>query len=113
MLAITANARLIGVIGIEHDELGYWLAEPHWGQGYATEAARAIVGHGFSTPRRNKISASCFEGNKASQRVLEKLGFEPAGTGTVYSRARKSKVTDINLLLTRERWQRINPATRH
>lgn len=106
VLAITRDAQLIGVIGIEHNEIGYWLAEPHWGQGYATEAARAIVDHGFSTPRRNRISASYFEGNEASQRVLEKLGFEPVGTGTAYSRAQKSDATSINLLLTRDRWQR-------
>lgn len=113
VLTITRDAHLIGVIGIEHDELGYWLAEPHWGKGYATEAARAVLGHGFSASRRNKITASYFQGNAASQRVLEKLGFETVGTGTACSRAQKGVVALINLLLTRERWQQANFVTRH
>ena len=51
-LAITPKGRprsLIGAVGIEpHGEtgkpyLGYWLGTPHWGEGYATEAARALI----------------------------------------------------------------------
>lgn len=45
--AITAGGTLLGGIGVEHGELGYWLAEPHWSKGYETEAARAIADHAF------------------------------------------------------------------
>ena len=113
VLLITHGGDAIGVIGIERGELGYWLAEPHWGRGYATEAAQATIGHGFSAAGRDSIKASYFTGNTASQRVLEKLGFEPVGTGATYSRAQKTEVRHINLVLTREAWRRANPATRH
>src|SRR5438132_909875 len=51
--AITlADGTLIGVCGLKRDrgdatEIGYWLAVPYWGQGYATEAARALIDHAF------------------------------------------------------------------
>lgn len=73
---------LIGCIGIDSGadgtELGYWIARPFWGQGYATEAARGVMeiarllGH-------NNLSAGHFTDNPASGRVLRKLGFRPTG----------------------------------
>jgi RimJ/RimL family protein N-acetyltransferase len=65
----------------EHDgepEIGYWIARPYWGQGYATEAAGGVLevarllGHG-------RVSAGHFVDNPASGRVLRKLGFVPTG----------------------------------
>ena len=73
---------VIGSAGMgEHEgeaEIGYWIARPHWGQGYATEAAGAVLriartlGHG-------RIVAGHFADNPASGRVLRKLGFAPTG----------------------------------
>jgi ribosomal-protein-alanine N-acetyltransferase len=113
VLLITHGGEAIGVIGIERGELGYWLAEPHWGRGYATEAAHAIADHHFASPGNRSLTASYFPGNAASGRILEKLGFEFQGTGTASSRANKTDVKIIKLLLTRERWQQTNPATRY
>lgn len=56
-------------------ELGYWIGEPYWGRGYATEAARAVIERGFSDLGLSGIHAAYFDGNEASRRVLEKLGF--------------------------------------
>ena len=78
------DAALVGCIGIDAidvpdaAEMGYWIARPHWGQGYATEAGAAVLaiagalGHGT-------VHASHFLDNPASGRVLRKLGFEPTG----------------------------------
>jgi RimJ/RimL family protein N-acetyltransferase len=76
------GARLIGSVGLSRDgdevELGYWIGRPFWGQGYATEAARAmlslarVLGH-------KRLVASHFVDNPASGRVLRKLGFCPTG----------------------------------
>ena len=59
-------------------ELGYWIARPFWGRGYATEAAVALIdiarALGFT-----QLEGSHFLDNPASARVLEKLGFEPIG----------------------------------
>jgi RimJ/RimL family protein N-acetyltransferase len=59
-------------------EMGYWIARPFWGRGYATEACAALIAiaRALDLPR---IEGSHFVDNPASGRVLEKLGFEPLG----------------------------------
>jgi len=54
-------------------ELGYRLARAAWGQGYATEGARALVARAFALGMR-RVVANVYEENLASRRVLEKLG---------------------------------------
>jgi RimJ/RimL family protein N-acetyltransferase len=69
-------------------QLGYWIALPFWGRGYATEAGQALVeiARALRVPR---LQASHFIDNPASGRVLEKLGFEPTGiTAPMLSRGR-------------------------
>ena len=69
-------------------QLGYWIAIPFWGRGYATEAGQAVVdiARALGLPR---LQASFFLDNPASGRVLEKLGFEPIGvTAPLMSRGR-------------------------
>ncbi len=61
-------------------EVGYSLAKPYWGRGYATEAARACVDYGLQTVRLTRIVAIARPANGASRRVLEKLGMRLAKT---------------------------------
>jgi len=61
-------------------ELGYWLAEPYWGRGIVVEACRALVGYVFTAIQPQRIQARVIEGNPASVRVLDKLGFRFEGT---------------------------------
>ena len=72
-----------GSLRIEPDhrraELGYWIGVPHWGKGYATEAARALVKYGFETLQLHRIFASHFVDNLASARVLIKIGMRHEG----------------------------------
>ena len=56
-------------------EIGYWVGEPHWGQGIATLAVRSFVEYAFSRFKLMRIAANVFDGNPASVRVLEKAGF--------------------------------------
>lgn len=76
---------LIGAVGLtpeegsETAELGYWLSRTHWGQGIATEAARAVVAYGFDTLALPYITSGYFEDNPSSGRVLAKLGFVETG----------------------------------
>jgi len=71
---------LIGAIGLtivprfERAEPGYWIGKPYWGNGYCTEAARAVLEYGFTTLKLNRIHAHHFKRNPASGRVLQKLG---------------------------------------
>ncbi len=57
-------------------ELLYGVKEDLWGQGYAVEAARAVIEYGANTLEMERIQASTDEANAASVRVLQKLGFE-------------------------------------
>ena len=83
ILAIDINNEAVGGIGIhpqsdihcKNAELGYWLAEPFWGNGIITKAIIQMVEYGFTNWDINRIFARPFETNIASQRVLEKAGF--------------------------------------
>lgn len=81
--AIVSNDIIVGGIGINllqdiykmNVELGYWIAEPFWGQGIATEAVRLMSIYVFENFAINRIVAEVFEYNKGSMRVLEKNGY--------------------------------------
>lgn len=82
MLRTDGAPRLVGSCGLGErngeTELGYWIARPYWGLGFATEAGRAVlgvakaIGHG-------RLVAGHFTDNPASGRVLRKLGFRNTG----------------------------------
>ena len=80
-----ANGEFIGTVGLTPDphkrsaELGYWIARSHWGIGIATEAARAVVDHGFQVLGFDFLTSGHFVDNPASGRVLGKLGFVEIG----------------------------------
>jgi ribosomal-protein-alanine N-acetyltransferase len=84
-VTISPGGELCGAVGLaivpsqERAELGYWIGVPYWGQGFATEAASAVLSFGFETLRLHRIYASHFAGNTASQRVLEKIGMHHEG----------------------------------
>jgi len=65
--------------GTEEVELGYLLAQKHWGKGFATEAARAAMLYGFGKLNFREIIAMTDLENTASQKVLEKIGFARRG----------------------------------
>lgn len=75
--------QLIGCTGLaDHNgeaELGYWLAREAWGQGYATEAGRAVVEMARHSARLPRLVSGHFVDNPASGKVLVKLGFRPTG----------------------------------
>ena len=61
--------------GADEADVGYALARPHWGHGYAAEAVRALVGFAFERLGSRRVWAVCEPANRASTRVLEKAGF--------------------------------------
>ena len=88
---------LIGLCGYSPQadgsaELGYWIGKPFWGQGYATEAARALMNFGFSKGRVKRFTCCHFADNPASQRVIAKLGFKSLGPSTGWCEARKTEL---------------------
>lgn len=92
-LPTAEGAKLIGSAGLSRDgeevELGYWIARAHWGQGYATEAARAVLRLAQALGHR-RVVAGHFIDNPASGRVLRKAGFRSTGEKRVrYSAGRR------------------------
>lgn len=75
--------RLVGSCGLGRSdrgdvELGYWIARPFWGRGYATEAARGVIEVAQMLGHR-RLTAGHFVDNPVSGAVLRKLGFRPSG----------------------------------
>jgi RimJ/RimL family protein N-acetyltransferase len=105
---------LIGVIGVSEIQtiegerigtLGYWMGRPYWGRGYATEAARALVGHAFGALGFAGLKSGHFKENGRSGRVLAKVGFRYAGEGPKHCLARSAEAPHIDVVLTRGQWQ--------
>ncbi|HET9638651.1 MAG TPA: GNAT family N-acetyltransferase [Allosphingosinicella sp.] len=93
---------LIGAIGFGRRptgemEFGYWIARAHWGQGYATEAGRAVLAAARHSLRLRRLDAGHFLDNPASGRVLEKLGFKPTGRIAPYYSAGRGEAAPCRL----------------
>jgi [ribosomal protein S5]-alanine N-acetyltransferase len=94
--AIVVDGAAVGGVGIElgtdvfrrSAEIGYWVGEPFWGRGIATEALGAMTEYAFAHFDICRLVAGVFEWNPASARVLEKVGY------TLEGRARRGVVKD-------------------
>jgi len=94
--AIDVGGEAAGSVGfvLRHDvermsaEIGYWLAEPFWGRGIATEALVAVTTYAIETHHLTRIYALPFAWNTASCRVLEKAGY------SLEARLRRSAIKD-------------------
>jgi len=81
---IENNYSPIGIAGIDWrepdaPELGYWLGVEHWGQGFGTEAARAVIDFFFEEFDAEHLISAARVANPASRNILEKCGFQWSG----------------------------------
>jgi RimJ/RimL family protein N-acetyltransferase len=108
---ITRHDSVIGACGIDlrgpEPEIGYWIGVPFWGQGFATEAVRALVDHTFHTSPHAALVAGARTSNAASRRVLEKCGFQWTGVGLYRFRAINSSAPCDRYRLERGIWESI------
>jgi RimJ/RimL family protein N-acetyltransferase len=84
--------------------LGYLFAPDHWGQGYATESARAMVGAAFALTAVDHLHSGANVDNARSLNVLAKVGFADAGRGEEYSEALQGTRMVAKVALSREAW---------
>lgn len=105
---ITLDATPIGVCGVEPreggPEIGYWIGVSYWGQGYATEAARALIDYAFGELQHETLQAGARVSNPASRRVLEKCGFQWTGVCLSRVRAINSAAPADRFRLDRRLW---------
>jgi len=79
------SGELYGAIALSNNqkfsngEIAYWIGEEFWGNGYATEAAQAILQFAFDEKQYHKVFARYFHSNPASGRVMQKLGMKKEG----------------------------------
>jgi RimJ/RimL family protein N-acetyltransferase len=103
------DGRLIGGGGIglrpRGYEIGYWFGVPYWGNGYATEAARALVDHAFGELGYEELLAGARVTNPASRRVLEKCGFQWTHVVLQRVRALNTSVPSDRFRLDRGLWE--------
>ena len=95
------------ILGQNYDvlDIGYALAEPYHGQGYATEAVAALVDYGFRRLGAQRICGEVFVGNRASARVLEKNGFRLEGTHRQSVKKRGQWIDAQAYAITRTDWR--------
>ncbi len=84
-IILAESDELIGEISLHLDhkeraQLGYWIGESYWQQGFATEAGKAILNFGFRTLALTSIYATCHLDNPASGQVATKLGLQAGST---------------------------------
>jgi len=114
-LAITLDGELIGGIGVgvrddrddDEWELGYWLGEPYWNRGYASEAAAALRDYAFATLKLDRVVAGHMADNHASGSILTKLGFRYTNEKVRPCVARGAAVKCLEMVLARGRWLEI------
>lgn len=106
---IERGGELIGITGYMPEEngrsaeIGYWIGKPYWGQGYATEAAAALIAHCFKRQRFERLTCCHFADNAASARVIAKLGFRRLGNCSCWCEARRREAEAVRYELVRPR----------
>jgi RimJ/RimL family protein N-acetyltransferase len=81
---IESNHAPLGIVGVDWrqpaaPELGYWLGVDHWGQGFGTEAARAVIDYTFEEFEVDQLISGARVANPSSRNILEKCGFQWSG----------------------------------
>jgi RimJ/RimL family protein N-acetyltransferase len=109
VVTMKEDGALVGACGYARErkaepEIGYWIGEPHWSQGFATEAVRAVIDYAFTDAGLDAVTSSCRVNNTASRRVIEKCGFQWTGAGLLRVRALKASVPVDRFRLDRRTW---------
>lgn len=102
--AIATGDEVVGSVGMNlrqdvyfrTGEIGYWLAEPFWGQGVVTAAVQALCEWAFTNFDLVRLQARVFDTNPASRRVLEKAGFTYEGR-LQQAATKRGKTMDLHI----------------
>ena len=95
---------LVGGVGVSYEDnneldIGYWIAKDYWSYGFATEASLGLINYVRNETDFKVITACYVKGNKASAKVLKKLGFIEIGECEQYFLSRKENMSCIDLIL--------------
>lgn len=110
-VTLASDGRLLGTVGLtirpaeRSAELGYWIGAPYWGNGYGTEAARALIDFGFTALPLDRIHAHHFARNPASGRVMVKAGMQEAFFRAAAVEKSGEREDVRGYAITRAQWQ--------
>ncbi len=108
-ITLGENGRFIGTCGIEERddgeglEISFWIGQPYWRQGFATEAVASLIDAAFRATDIDELYVSSFAANKASLRVIEKSGFQYIGMSEKQSDVSGLVLTE-HYVLERDQW---------
>jgi ribosomal-protein-alanine N-acetyltransferase len=110
-ITLRESSQFIGTCSYEHINsedhsgvIGYDLLREHWGQGFMTEALRAIIDYGFKKLGLNLIQANTDPTNTPSRNLLKRLGFLEEGTFRESAHFTGEFGDDRLYSLTRSQW---------
>lgn len=86
--------------------LGYWLGKAYWGQGFAREAALAVIARYFDDTEHDRLMSALLKDNTASMRLQTALGFHTVHEGFDFIVSRRMQVANITTELTRDAFER-------
>ena len=117
---IESDFEPIGMVGVDWrepdaPELGYWLGVAHWGRGFGTEAARAVIDFTFEEFGVEHLISSARVANPSSRNILEKCGFQWSGVELHRFEALGSSTPVDRFRLSRSVWSSLknwNSSTR-
>jgi RimJ/RimL family protein N-acetyltransferase len=109
---VEQNFTPLGVVGVswqepDAPELGYWLGFDHWGQGFGTEAARAVIDYFFEELAHDTLFSGARVCNPMSRNILEKCGFQWSGVELHRFEALGSSTPVDRFRLSRTVWSSI------
>jgi RimJ/RimL family protein N-acetyltransferase len=105
-----SDGAFLGICSVHPSEdftVGYWLGEPFWGMGYATEAAHRVARFAFEELGATKLIAGYMTDNPVSGRVLEKLGFAHTHDAPYHCVSRREDVPAHRVALTPGRFENV------
>ncbi|MCZ4271652.1 GNAT family N-acetyltransferase [Maritalea porphyrae] len=106
------NGEYCGGVGFdgsaEHPELGFYIAEPKWGNGYVSEAASAAIEWLFANANVTAITSGAYSFNPASLAVQAKLGFQETGTEERMCNAQARALPMITTILHRKSFKKLH-----
>ena len=110
-IRLKGEDKVIGSVDFNHRhaddvlEIGYTLHPDYWGQGIVPEAASALIELGFTLLKLHKIELNCYDTNKQSQRVAEKLGFTLEARIRDRKDVQGNRCDDLRYGLLRSEWE--------
>lgn len=114
-ITIKPDTKVVGGVGLSKvdktngtAEIGYWIAEPYWRQGYVSEAVIKMIGFGFNKLKLRRLVIPAFAENKGSNGLAKKLGFKYEGCLRQAAKCKATgKIHDENIYgLLKKDWRK-------